>query len=175
MSILRRAAALAGGLALLAVPTSSGAMEQTLATGYNDGSKGAIKLIYGVNVPLAARDAPRTLGLYADCEYVPGTGFNTDHLPIVIESHAVAAPSWDGAPAISTSVLCEVVGPGGTLIATGATAGGATVAVGVGEVTLHDLGLLEVCVTVSARFTDTTSATSVRGCLPPDGIVASRT
>ncbi len=166
-----RALPLAAVLAL-AFPGTGHAMEQTIKTGYNDGTKGVFNLVYGVNVPGVERAGqPRTYGLVGECEYVPGTGVDTDHLPIVVETHAAAAPSWDFAAAISTSVQCEVVGPGSTVLATGATAGGATVAVGLGQVTLQDLGELSICITLSARFTDTSFVTSGRVCAPPDGIV----
>lgn len=169
-----RPGALAGGLLALVLAVPGHAAEHTVVTGYNDGSQGTIHLVYGVNVPAAQREQPRTFGLVGDCNFVPGSGFDTDHLVIAVEGHASAGPSWDLAPVISTTVLCEVVGTSNTVVATGATAGGATAAVGLGEVTLDDLGRLEVCVTVTARFADTTFATSDRACLPPDGILARR-
>jgi hypothetical protein len=170
MHVTRRFTMLAGTL-VLALPAPGHAV--TASTGYNDGSKGTIHFVYGVNVPAGARSVPRTFGLAGDCEYVPGSDVQTDRVPIVVEAQAAAAPSWDAAAAISTTVLCEVVGPTGTVLATAATAGGATAAVGLGQVTLEDLGQLEICITLTARFTDTSTAVSDRPCLPPDGIVAS--
>lgn len=175
MSALRRSTLVAAALAALAVPTPGHALQQTVMTGYNDGSEGSLHLLYGVNVPVAQqRDGgpPRTFGLMGQCNYVPGSGFDVDHVAIAVEGHAAAAPSWDLAAAISTSVLCEVVGSSGTVLATGATAGGTTAAAGLGEVSLDDLGTLELCLTVNARFTDTSLATTGRVCAPPTGILA---
>lgn len=172
MALIRVTAALAASLAL-ALPSTASAAAQTIVTGYNDGSAGAVKMVYGVNVG-PERFQPRTFGLFGDCNYMPGGGVNADSVPIVVEGHAVATASWDLAAVVLTSVRCEVVSPTRTIIATMATAGATTAAVGLGQVTLNELGTLEICVTVTARFTDTTTATSDRACLPPDGILAAR-